>query len=213
MAVLTVSRQFGAGGKTLADRVAERLGYTLATEAIVEHLAEAAKVSTEGLSHFEGEHAGPVKPGTGVLAPGRFIDRILDPHRSFMEGKLYVKLLKEIIPKLAKEGNTIILGRGAQFILKSTPETHHILLVAQQEDRIRFMVDHYDLTLPEARRIVNRQEKRRIGLMRLFHHEDYDQPWHYDLVLNMSKVSMDLAVDMVCDLVVPGVEDDNASQK
>jgi cytidylate kinase len=207
MAVLTVSRQFGAGGKTLADRVAARLGYTLATEAIIEHLAESAKVSPEGLSHFEAEHSGPVKPGTGLLAPGRFIDHILDPHRNFMEGKLYVQLLEEIIPKLAEEGNTVILGRGAQFILKGTADTHHILLVAQQEDRVRFMVDHYNLTLPEANRIVTRQEKRRIGLMRLFHHEDYDQPWHYDLVLNMSKLSMDLAVDMVCDLVVPGSED------
>jgi hypothetical protein len=39
--------------------------------------------------------------------------------------------------------------------------------------------------------------------MKLFHHEDYDQPWHYDLVLNMSKLTMDRAVDLVCDLLAP----------
>jgi cytidylate kinase len=205
MAVLTLSRQFGAGGKTLAERVAERLGYTIATEAIVEHLAESAKVSPEGLPNFEAERDATAKPGTGPLSPGRFIDRILDPHRKFMDGKLYVKLLGEIIPKLAENGNTIIVGRGAQFILKGAPNTHHVLLVAEEEDRIRFMIDHYDLAMPEARSIVQHQEKRRSGLMKLFHHEDYDQPWHYDLVLNTSKLSMDQAVDLVCALVVPPV--------
>jgi cytidylate kinase len=203
MAVLTLSRQFGAGGKTLAERVAERVGYTIATEAIVEQLAESAKVSPEGLPNFEAEHNGPAKPGLGVLSPGRFVDRILDPHRNFMDGKLYVKLLGEIVPKLAEKGNTIIVGRGAQFILKGAPDIHHVLLVAEEEDRIRFMIDHYDLNLPDARRIVQRQEKRRNSLMKLFHHEDYDQPWHYDLVLNMSKLTMDRAVDLVCDLLAP----------
>ncbi len=203
MAVLTLSRQFGAGGKTLAERVAKRLGYSIATEAIVEHIAETAKVSAEGLPHFEAEREGPVAPGTGILAPGRFIDWVLDPHRNFMDGKLYVDLLKEIVPKLAEQGNTIIVGRGAQFILKGFDDTHHILMVAAEEDRIRFMIDTYDLPLPEARRIVQRQEKRRNGLMKLFHHEDYDQPWHYDLALNMSKLSMDTAVDLVCELAVP----------
>ncbi len=207
MAVLTLSRQFGAGGKTLAERVAERLGYTIATEAIVEHLAESAKVSPEGLPNFEAERDAPAKPGTGVLSPGRFVDRILDPHRNFMDGKLYGKLLQEIIPKLAEGGNTIIVGRGAQFILKGAPDTHHVLLVAAEEDRIRFMIDHYDLTVPDARRIVQRQEKRRSDLMRLFHHEDYDQPWHYDLVLNMSKLSLDRPVDLVCDLLSPPADE------
>jgi cytidylate kinase len=120
-----------------------------------------------------------------------------------MDGKLYVKLLGEIVPKLAEKGNTIIVGRGAQFILKGAPDIHHVLLVAEEEDRIRFMIDHYDLNLPDARRIVQRQEKRRNSLMKLFHHEDYDQPWHYDLVLNMSKLTMDRAVDLVCDLLAP----------
>jgi cytidylate kinase len=203
MAVLTISRQFGAGGKTLADQVAQRLGYTIATEAIVEHLAEKAKVSPDGLPRFEAEQNGAMKPKTGILAPERFIDRVLDPHRNFMDGQLYVKLLGEIIPKLAEKGNTVIVGRGAQFILKGVEGTHHVLLVANEEDRIRFMIDHYDLPHPEARRIVQRQEKRRVSLMRLFHHQDYDQPWHYDLVLNMSKLAMKLAVDLVCDLVVP----------
>lgn len=201
MAVLTVSRQFGAGGKTLAEKVAERLGYTIATEQIIEQLAESAEVSPENLPSFEGEQDFLVRPASGVLSPRRFLDHILDPHRNFMEGSLYVKLLYEIIPKIAKTNNTIIVGRGAQFILQGVYNVHHVLLVAPEDFRVRFMVDAYDLTLPEARKIVSRQEKRRTALMRLFNKTDYDQPWHYDIVLNMAKLDMGTAVDFVCALV------------
>ena len=201
MAVLTISRQFGAGGKTLAEKVAERLGYTIATEEIIEQLAESAKVSPENLPSFEAEQDFLGRPASGVLSPRRFLDHILDPHRNFMEGSLYVKLLHELIPRIAKKDNTIIVGRGAQFILKGAFDVHHVLLVAPEDFRVRFMVDAYDLTLPEARKIVSRQEKRRTALMRLFHQTDYDQPWHYDLVLNMAKLDMSTAVDFVCALI------------
>lgn len=203
MAVLTVSRQFGAGGKTLAEKVAKKLEYSIATEEIVEHLAESAKVSPEKLSSFETEQNFLARPESGIMTPKRFIEHLRDPNRKYMEGALYVKLLGKILPKIAEKDKTIIVGRGAQFILKGVPRVYHVLLLAPEEFRIRFMVDAYDLTIPEARKLIHRQEKRRAALMRLFYHEDYNQPWHYDMTLNMAKLQMDRAVELVCDLLEP----------
>jgi len=203
MAVLTVSRQFGAGGKTLADRVARRLGYTVASEAIIEQLAESARISPKGITDLDTEQGWSSRPASGILAAGRFVERLLHPQRNFMDGQAYVELLHEIVPKIAEGGNTVIVGRGAQFILRDFPETYHVLLVAKETDRIRFMIDHYDLLLPESRRIIRRQARRRQRLMQLFYQDDYDRPWNYDLVLNTSKLRLETAVDMVCGLV-PG---------
>ena len=91
----------------------------------------------------------------------------------------------------------IILGRGAQFILNDYQDTTHVLLVAEEKDRIKFIQDHYDLAYDQAREAVIKQGKRRLKLMKLFHSEDYDLPVHYDLVLNMSKMEMDRAVELV----------------
>ena len=108
--------------------------------------------------------------------------------------------MNEIIPQIAEKGNMVILGRGAQFILKDRKDACHVLLVADESDRIRFMRDAYQLSHEQARQAVAKQGKRRMKLMKLFHSEGYDLPEHYDLVLNMSKIDMDHAVELICAL-------------
>ncbi len=203
MAVITISRQFGAGGKTLAQNVADRLGYKIAHEEIIEKVAEKAKVSADSLRSFEAEARGLLQRATSLLTPNRFIDHVLDPRRNYMDGDLYIDLLRKIIPEIADEGNIVILGRGSQFVLMGRPDTVHVLLVANRDDRIRFMREQYDLTESLARDAVRKQGRRREQLMRLFGHGDYDQPIYYDLVINLSKVSIDGAVELVCESVSP----------
>jgi cytidylate kinase len=118
-----------------------------------------------------------------------------------MDEQQYVKLLNRLIPQIADKGNIIILGRGAQFILKDRKDVVHILLLAAEVDRVKFMQAHYDLTPDEAHQAVIKQGKRRLKLMKLFNSADYDQPVHYDLVLNMSKLNIDRAVELICTLV------------
>jgi len=203
MAVLTISRQFGAGGKTLAQNIAARLNYDIASEAIIEELAERAKVAYYKLKSFEVEDTHLFTKSPGAFSPKEFIGRIFDRNKEYMDGKLYVDLLKQILPSIAKKDNLIILGRGAQFILKGVPGTYHVLMVADEKDRIQFMVDTYGLSTEDAARTVKQQGKRRLKLMKLFDSDDFDLPWHYSLVLNMSKISMATAEDLVCDLVDP----------
>ena len=201
MAIITISRQFGAGGKTLTREVAARLNYAAAHEEIIEQLTDLANLSNEGVRSFEAEHPDSTPPSVGSMSPRRFIDRIFDSKRKEIVDQQYADLLHKIIPQIADKGNVIILGRGAQFILNDYQEAYHVLLVAEEKDRIKFIQDNYDLSYDQAREAVIKQEKRRLKLMKLFHHEDYDLPVHYDLVLNMSKMQMNRAVELVCALV------------
>jgi cytidylate kinase len=201
MAILTISRQFGAGGKTLAQLVSKALDYPLADEEIIEKLAETAQTSPSDIRRFEAEADARQQQAHATAAPKHFIERIFDTKRTYMDGQRYVQLLREIIPQIAQQGNVIILGRGAQFILKDSGDDTHVLLVAEEADRVRFIQEHYGLDAHQARQAVIKQDKRRLKLMKLFNREDYDQPLHYDLVLNMSKTRMETAVELVCALV------------
>ena len=201
MTVITISRQFGAGGKTLALKVAETLHYAVAHEQIIEKMAEMAELTPEGIRLFEAESDYGSDEDVARLAPKSFINRIFDPQRKYMDAQQYAQLLQRIVPQVVEKGNTVILGRGAQFILKDRPDTYHILLVADEVDRIRFMEKSYQLSREQARQAVAKQGKRRTKLMKLFHSEGYDLPEHYDLVLNMSKIDMDHAVELICALV------------
>jgi cytidylate kinase len=110
-------------------------------------------------------------------------------------------LLHRIIPQIADRNNIIILGRGAQFILQDRRDAVHLLLLAAEADRVKFLQDRYHLTPEEARQAVVKQAKRRQRLMKLFNPTQYDQPVYYDLVLNMSKLNLDRAVELVSALI------------
>jgi cytidylate kinase len=201
MAVITISRQFGAGGITLGEKIADRLGYTFFNNEIIQRVAEKAKVSTQWVQSMEKEAGGKVQRFISSLVSRSFIDRLLDERHGYIDEEIYVDLLKEIIGKIAAEGNAVILGRGSQFILKDAPDTFHILLVADKEFRVRFIEEKYEFFTRHAVQTVNNEDRRRINLYRKFGREDYDSPSHYHLVLNTRQVSLDTAADMVCKLV------------
>lgn len=201
MSVITISRQFGAGGKTLAQKVADKLNYKIAHEEIIEKLAEDAKVSSDVVSAFENEGRGLLKRASNFLTRQRFIDHVMDENRNYMDGEIYIDLLNKIVPEMADEGNIIILGRGAQFILKGREDAYHVLLVAERDDRVRFMQEQYGLSQEKAREAVDRQGERREALMRLFKRGDYDDATHYNMVINQSKMDLDMAAELVCEMV------------
>jgi len=127
-----------------------------------------------------------------------YIDRIVGDSSGYIDEDVYVEILSEIIQHLADEGNCIIVGRGGQYILKGRSDVFHILLVAHKEDRYKFMEKTYNLLPTQAKSVVDTQGKRRATLFRRFGAEGYDNPEHYNMVLNMSKLSMEKAADIVC---------------
>lgn len=205
MAVITISRQFGAGGKTLGQLIAKKLNYTLISEEIVEKVAEKAKVSVDWVQDIEKEAGGTLQKFMSGLISKSYVERILGKDKGYLDEEKYVETLNEVITQLAKDDNIVFVGRGAQYILQDHPKAFHILLIAEKLDRINFMKKNYKLSYGEATQVVETMGKRRANLYKKFGKKDYDQPELYHIVLNMSKLSMEQASDfvfrMIADLV------------
>jgi len=203
MSVITISRQFGAGGKTLGEMLAKRLNYIFVDYEIIQLVAKHAKVSTNWVESIEKEAGGKLMKFMSGLVRKSFIERIVGDERGYIDEEIYVDLLQKIITQIADEANAVILGRGGQYILRDRPAVFHILLIAEKADRVRFMETHYNLSPAQALQSVNREDKRRLNLYRKFGKENYDQPNLYHLVLNMSKLELDQAFELVCEMVSP----------
>ncbi|MBC8247197.1 MAG: cytidylate kinase-like family protein [Deltaproteobacteria bacterium] len=201
MSVITISRQFGAGGLTLGQLVSKQLGYTFFDNEILQMVAKKARVSTHWVESMEKEAGGKFQRFVSQLVPQRLVDRILDDQRGYLDEEIYVDLLHEIVRKIADEGDAVILGRGSQYILKDDARARHLLLVADKDYRIQFIKEKYDVTDRHAVNSVNMEDKRRTNLYRRFGKEDYDSPSHYHLILNMNRINLNRACDLICKLV------------
>lgn len=201
MAVITISRQFGAGGLSLGKKIADTLGYDFFDEAIIQLVAQKAQVSQDWVRSIEKEAGGKLHKFISTLIPRSIVDRILDDQRGYIDEEIYVDLLDQIISKVAEEDNAVILGRGGQYILKGRPGVFHVLLVADMAHRVDFVETKYKLTPSQATQTVNSEDKKRINLYRKFNKTDYDRPDHYHLTLNMSKLGLDNAAELVKELI------------
>jgi cytidylate kinase len=201
MAVITISRQFGAGGITLGKMVAEKLGYAFADTNIIKMVAEMANVSTNFVETVEKEAGGKFSKIINRLVSKPLMERVLKDERGYIDEEIYLDYLVLIIAQMADEGNVVILGRGSQYILNDHPDAYHFLLIDEFDNRVRFMRDQYNLPQNRATQVVKSEDKRRLNLYRKLHKTDYDRPSLYHMVLNMSRISLDKAQALICHLV------------
>lgn len=201
MAVITISRQFGAGGKTIGQKVAEKLGYTFVDEDIIQMIAEKAKVSPGWVESVEKEAGGRLSRIVNKMVSKSLVDRVLKDEYGYIDEQIYIDYLVVIIAQMAEEGNVVFLDRGSQYILNDLPNAYHILLINTYTNRIKFMMDRYEMSQQRATQIVKSEEKRRANLYRKIGKQDFDQPELYHLVINMAKVDLDDAVQMVLRMV------------
>ncbi|WP_319407074.1 cytidylate kinase-like family protein [uncultured Desulfosarcina sp.] len=201
MAVITISRQFGAGGITLGKMIADSLGYTFADRDILERVAKEANVSTHWVESFEKEAGSKLSRMISRMVSKRWMDRVLSDERGYLDEQIYLDYLVLIIAQFADEGNVVILGRGSQYILNDHPDAFHILLVNEFESRVQFIMKRYEMARNKAERLVGNEDRRRLSLYKRLGKSDYENPHLYHLVLNMGRLDLETARDMVCTLM------------
>ncbi len=203
MAVITISRQFGAGGKTIGQKVAQNLGYTFVDEDIIQIIAEKAKVSPGWVESVEKEAGGRLSRIVTKMVSRPLIDKVLKEEYGYIDEQIYIDYLVVIMSQMAEEGNVVFLDRGSQYILNDLPDAYHILLINTFANRVKFMMSQYDLSQQRATQVVKSEEKRRANLYRKIGKQDFDQPELYHLVINMAKIDLDDAVQMILQLIKP----------
>ena len=202
MAVITISRQIGSGGITFGKMIAEKLGYTFADNEIIQRLSKEANVSAKWLRSFEKEAGSRLSRIISKMVSKRWLDRALAGERGYLDEEIYLDYMVLIIAQMADEGNAVILGRGSQYILDDHPDTIHIRMIDSLENRIKFLVENYNMTEKNAAQLINYEDKRQASLYRRLGKEDYNNPELYHLVLNMGKLDMQTAMNIVCNQLV-----------
>jgi cytidylate kinase len=201
MTVVSISRQIGAGGKTLAERVAKRLNYEFADDEVVSRITKAADLTIDVVEQAGRKAGWQFKHFDTGLADTGFFGKILgQSSTSFREEDLF-RLLNDIIPAIASRDNIVFLGRGSQFLLPDGPDIIKVLLVGHESHRIDYLMENYGLGLSEVETIVRDWDNSRLKFLRKFTSKDPDDFSNYDLTINTDRVRLEWAEEIVVRLV------------
>ncbi len=200
MAAITISRQFGSGGRSLGEKLCERFGFHLVDEFAIDELAKAAKVKGEWLKAVEKEASNKILGFiSSVVSSGLIYRNPAMPGEDY-ERKRYIKFLSKIMSAMADDGNYVILGRGSQLVLSDHPKAFHVLLVSEYKDRVRFMVERYKISGEEAEKIIKNKENQRACVASKIFGVEIDNPGLYHIALNTSRVPFEWAFESVAGL-------------
>lgn len=189
--IITVSREFGSGGRHIAEQVAKCLGYQYYDKEIIAKVAEETGLS-EKFIEGEGEYA-PKKHFLSYAFVGR------DQQGLSLGDRMYAAQRK-IILDVAEKESCVIVGRCADEILKERDDCLNIFICGNVKEKTERIVRLYNLSEKEAQK-----KMREIDKKRSVHYEYYtDQKWgdarNYSVSLNSSDVGYERAIDIICNL-------------
>ncbi|MBI4552688.1 MAG: cytidylate kinase-like family protein [Candidatus Latescibacteria bacterium] len=179
--VITISRQFGAGGHTVVQAVAERLGpqWQVWDKEIIEQLAHSAQVRTEMVEALDEQ----TQSWMGEMIHTLFKGYVL-------ETMGYRRYLAQVLLALAQQGNKILLGRGANFVLR---DALNVRLRASEECRAQVIMQRDSITHAEALKKIHQVDHDRAAFTRTVFNREVDNPSEYDMTLQTDTLGLDAA--------------------
>jgi len=174
MNVITVSREYGAGGGEVAQRLVETLGWELLDRELLHRAAAIEHVPDADLERLDEQ---------AISLADRF--RLHPPYQRYMHG------LTEVVRTAAARGNVILVGRGARQLLGEVPNAFHLRLVAARDWRVRRMAQREGTSQEQALARCLEVDRTRERFARYFFGAAVDQVDQYDLVINTAWVPLE----------------------
>ena len=196
--VITISRQFLAGGSEVAAIVADSLGWTVVDDALIEAVADRSGFTAEDVESLEESVPSFMERFAQSLALSSPENLLSTP--SAIEGPAAVRLahvMREVIEELGRRDAIVFVGRAAAAVLASEQNAIHVRLVAPLEVRVRRAMDRLDLGETEARDVVEGRDQGRERYHKELFGRDWNDAVNYDFVLNTENLGTAGAAELI----------------
>ncbi len=177
MAIVTISRGSASGGRLLAEKLGERLGYEVVSRE--DTIRDAA-------SYGVGEH----ELREAILRPVSFWDRFDNQRRR------YLALVQAALCERAQHDRIVYHGNAGHLLLHGVSHVLCIRLIASTSFRIQKTMEHLDLSRDEAVRYIEAADFQRKEWTRFLYGEDWLDPNRYDLTVNLKTLTLEGAVEV-----------------
>src|SRR5215472_7282213 len=168
MAIITISRLTGSGGREIATATAEALHFQFIDRNVMDVVIDQQfPVRTEQLSRIKKDR------------------------------KVYDEMVRSAIAEIAAVHNVVILGGGGQFLFSRVAASLHVQIVAPLPYRIARVMRFAHVDRPQGEKIIEERDREKETFLRTLYNKDWRDPAHYDIVLNINHFSNEMAVQII----------------
>ena len=180
--IITISREFGSGGRFIGEEVAKKLGIAYYDKNIISQIAEKSGLSPEYI-----QESAELSPKKGLFAyalAGR------DITGKSVEDMVY-EAQRKVILELADKESCVIIGRNADYILKDRDDVLNIFIHGDMPEKIQRITRLYNVEEQEAAKMIADTDKRRMTNYNFYTEQKWGKASNYTLCLNSSQLGYD----------------------
>ena len=194
--IITISREFGSGGRTVGRKIAEHLGIPFYDKELVDQVA----LESGFAPNFVEEH-GEHSPGKSLFSYAFIPQGIPGVMNGLSTADFLWNIQCSVILQLAEKGPCVIVGRNADYILKDRPDCLHAYIHADMDFRADRIVRLYGESEKSPQTRLAEKDKRRQVNYQHYTGQIWGAAENYDLCLDSSRLGVDKCVDIILSLV------------
>lgn len=184
--VITISREFGSGGRTIGKAVADELGIPCYDNEILQEIAQKSGFSEAYIKE------------AGEYAPGGFLASAFSHPASGPNNTDYLwKMQYQLITELAQQGNCVIVGRCADYILRDKADCLRVFIHADMSFRVERIVNVYGEGEKSPEQRLRDKDKRRAAYHRFYTDMKWGHAQNYDITLNSGTLGIQQCVHII----------------
>lgn len=193
--IITISREFGSGGRTIGRLVAEKLGIPFYDKELVDQIAVESGFAPKFVEE-NGEHS----PGRSFFSYAFAPQGVPGVMNGLSTADFLWNIQCNVILQLAEQGPCVIVGRNADYILKDHKDCLHVYIHADNEFRADRIVRLYGESekSPEAR-LAEKDKRRRVNYQH-YTGRNWGMSQNYDLCLKSSKIGIEKCAEIIAEL-------------
>jgi cytidylate kinase len=214
--LITISREYGAGGAEVASRVADALGWRVVDNELVDRIAARAGLSPQDVRDREERVPGFVERLARTLVaatPELFPPPQAEGTVPKLQETDLVRITESVVAEVASEGPVVLVGRAAAAVLASARDALHVRVVAPRDYRVQAVATRLGISAVEAEKLVDETDRNRARYHRQYYQRDSRDPVGYHMVLNTAALGIEEAVRLVVAAVRREDGEDAAAQR
>ena len=183
--VVTISREFGSGGRTIGRRLAEELGIPCYDAELIQQLARESGFSEDYIRD------------AGEYVPGGYLSLLSNRAFALTNEDVLWELQYKVITDLAEKGPCVIVGRCADYILRDTADCLKVFIHADMDLRAKRIVEAYGEREQSPEQRLKDKDKRRAAYHRFYTNMKWGHAQNYHICLDSGKLGIDSCVEIL----------------